>query len=190
MAFVVQIISEDHTNDQFILKPLVEKLFEKLGKPNAKVALINNPRLKGFEHALSEVNNICEAYDFADLILFLPDRDCKNQRSESLAVLENKKREEGIPFFAECAIEEVEAWLLSGHLDKLDSNWTEIRADCSVKENVFEPFLLEHGNDNPGNGRVELMQETLLKYNGMKQRCPEIQRLATRIKNHLEDNAS
>ena len=32
---------------------------------------------------------------------------------------------------------------------------------CSVKENVFEPFLEVHGNDGPGGGRAELMDLAL-----------------------------
>jgi hypothetical protein len=79
------------------------------------------------------------------------------------------------------AVEEVEAWLLAGHLDKLDRPWPAVRADVSVKENVFAPVLKRHGNRRPGGGREELMQQTLTNLRGLLERCPEIERLQKRI---------
>jgi len=80
------------------------------------------------------------------------------------------------------AVEEVEAWLLAGHIDKLDRPWAQVRADTSVKEHVFNPFLTTYGNpDRPGGGREELMQQTLTNLRGLLERCPELARLQERI---------
>jgi hypothetical protein len=85
------------------------------------------------------------------------------------------------------AVEEVEAWLLAGHVSKLDRPWLDVRADASVKENVFVPFLRKHGNTRqPGGGRETLMQETLRNYRGLLERCPELADLEKLIREALE----
>lgn len=80
----------------------------------------------------------------------------------------------------------MEAWLLAGHLDKLDKPWSEIRADPSVKENFFADFLSRNGNPKAaGGGREGLMLETLKNYRGLLDRSPELKDLQTRIQNLL-----
>jgi len=37
------VIPEDFRNDQYILKPVVTAIMKKVGKPNAKVQVCNNP---------------------------------------------------------------------------------------------------------------------------------------------------
>jgi hypothetical protein len=67
---------------------------------------------------------------------------------------------------------------MAGHTDKLEKPWNEVRADVSVKENIFVPFLREHGDARrPGAGRDLLIQETLTNYNGLLDRCPELRLL-------------
>ncbi|MBL8178883.1 MAG: hypothetical protein JNK48_29690 [Bryobacterales bacterium] len=76
------------------------------------------------------------------------------------------------------AVQEVEAWLLAGHTGKLRQPWSDIRANTSVKEEVFQPFLLEHGNPKrPSGGRDILMKEALRQYDGILARCPELLQL-------------
>ena len=89
-----------------------------------------------------------------------------------------------------CAAEqELETWLLSGHQEKLKSlgwRWSEIQSEVSVKEKFFEPFLDEIGDPaSPSGGRERLMQEALANYDGMKQRCPELQQFEDRIRSHI-----
>jgi hypothetical protein len=173
----VLIISEDPTNDQHILRPLVIRLLRECGKANAKVEILTNPWISGIAHALGTLPSIRERYQHFDLLLFLPDADGKD-RSQHFAQFE---AEPGPKLLCCAAVQEVEAWLLAGHTDKLNQPWPQVRADTSVKENVFEPFLLQHGDRSVGGGRERLMQETLTNLRGLLERCPELVRLQDRI---------
>jgi hypothetical protein len=84
----------------------------------------------------------------------------------------------------------VEAWLLAGHQDKWepDWKWSAMRADRSIKENYFYPFLQKHGQDvsrYPDEGRKQLMVAALRNYAGIRGRCEELQRLESRIRAHI-----
>jgi hypothetical protein len=90
-----------------------------------------------------------------------------------------------------CAAEpEVEAWLLAGHQERWETDWQwgAMRADRSIKENYFYPFLQKHGQDSsrfPDQGRKQLMVAALRNYGGIRQRCPEIQALEVKIHSYL-----
>jgi len=63
-----------------------------------------------------------------------------------------------------------------------------MQADRSIKENYFIPFLQTHGQDQsryPDGGRKQLMLEALRNFTGIKQRCPELQTLEDRIREHV-----
>jgi hypothetical protein len=80
----------------------------------------------------------------------------------------------------------VEVRLLAGHAEKLGISWQEVRQDTSVKENIFEPFLLTYGDARRyAGGRDMLMQQGLARYDQILQRCPELQTLQERIIAHL-----
>jgi hypothetical protein len=129
--------------------------------------------------------NICERYAHKDLLLFIPNADGKD-RSREFAILEKEAREKGAKLLCCAACQEVEAWLLGGHLDKLDKRWSEIRADPRVKDNFFADFLSSYGNPKAaGGGREGLMLETLENYRGLLDRSPELKDLQTRIQNLL-----
>jgi hypothetical protein len=86
-------------------------------------------------------------------------------------------------------VQELEAWLLAGHIEKIRSNgwnWSNIRDEVSMKEIYFRPFLDQHGDPAvPGGGRKRLMEEGLANYAGIKQRCPELQELENRVRTHI-----
>jgi hypothetical protein len=174
----VLVIPEDPTLNGYILHPLVSRLLESCGKGNAKVTVLRNPKVSGFEHACGSMPAIVERYKYFDLLLFLPDADGKD-RSGQFALLES---EHGRKLICCAAAQEVEAWLLAGHLDRLAQPWPEIRADISVKENIFAPFLNKFGDSRqPGGGRETLMRQTLTNLRGLLERCPELATLQTRI---------
>jgi len=173
----VLIIPEDPTNDQHILRPLVVRLLKECGKGNAKVVILRNPAVSGFEDACGKLPEIRKAFGHFDLLVFLPDADGKD-RSQRFAQFE---AEPGPKLLCCAAVQEVEAWLLAGHTEKLAQPWSEIRADVSVKENVFNRFLSKFGNRQAGGGREELMQQTLTNLRGLLERCPELDDLQTRI---------
>jgi len=186
MSFKVLIIPEDPTNNGYILKPLIKRMMKECGKPNAQVDVLSNPRVQGYNYAKTLMSEtIFERYAHIDLLLFIPDADGKN-RSREFGILEKEAIEKGAKLLCCAACQEVEAWLLAGHLDKLGKPWSEIRADPSVKEIFFADFLSRNGNPKAaGGGREGLMLETLKNYRGLLDRSPELKELQTRIQNLL-----
>jgi len=119
---------------------------------------------------------IVDDYRHFHLLLFLPDAD--GNETGRAVLFANLEAAHGPKLICCAAVEEVEAWLLAGHTDELGRPWSQVRADTSVKENVFEPFLRQYGDpDRPGGGREELMQQTLTNLRGLLERCPELARL-------------
>ena len=49
MSFKVLVIPEDPTHNGYILKPLVESILTDAGKPNARVTVLTNSRLQGYD---------------------------------------------------------------------------------------------------------------------------------------------
>jgi hypothetical protein len=183
LSYRVVVVSEDPTNNGYILSPVVAAILSACGKPRARVSVLANPRTQGYEHAKALLKDeLIERYRHVDLLLFLPDADGKD-RAREFAALEEQARVNGTRLICCAAREELEAWLLAGHLDKLDIPWSQVRGDSSVKETVFGPFLERFGDARqPGNGRETLMRSTLKNYDGLKARCPEIAELEVRIK--------
>jgi len=146
-----------------------------------------NPQ--GYANAKSLIKSfIIDNFDYKDLLLFIPDADGKD-RTQEFAELEAEATAKGVTLFCCAAVQEVEAWLLAGHLDKLDKSWSEISADISVKENVFADFIKSYGNrQRAGKGRDILMLETLKNYRGLLERCPELKELQSRIQNLLSSD--
>ncbi|MBX2901054.1 MAG: hypothetical protein KF775_15480 [Cyclobacteriaceae bacterium] len=190
MSFKVLIVPEDPIYNGFILQPLGARLMKEIGKNNAKVEVLTNPKVSGYNHARDQLENICERYAHFDLVLFLPDRDGKVGREDALNKLTEKLQSKGYPFIAQAAREEVETWLLAGHKSKLDMPWAEIREDSSIKENIFQSFIEKFGDDGPGEGREKLMKETLKNFTGLKQNCPEISSLIEKIKTLIEQSGN
>ena len=183
MSFKVLIVPEDPTHNGAILKPLISRMLRACRRPRADVTVLTNPTVRGFEHAKSVLTDrVLELYGHLDLLLFLPDADCKD-RSGVFERLEAAATSKSATLICCAAKEEIEAWLLAGHVDRLSKPWREIRRDCLVKENVFEPFLREYGDSSrPDGGRDLLMQETLKNYDGLLRRCPELRELQNRIR--------
>lgn len=189
MSYRVLVIPEDPTNNGYILRPLVERMLNECGKGNGKVRILTNPKADGYEHAKRLLRDeVIERYAHFDLLLFLPDADGKD-RSAEFAALEEKARSQQVRLICCAAVQEVEAWLIAGHLDKLGRPWAEVRQDVSVKETVFEPFLERYGDARrPGGGRDLLIAETLRHYDALLGRCPELRILQDRILNASADS--
>jgi hypothetical protein len=175
------VIPEDPTLNGYILNPLVSRLATACGKGNAEVRILTNPRVSGFEHACSRMPVIVEQWKHFDLLLFLPDADGKD-RSAVFARLEREAAGQGARLICCAAVQEIEVWLLAGHVAKLGRSWSRVREDSSVKESVFASFLITHGDSRrPGGGRDILMKDTLANYRGLLERCPELAELEKRI---------
>jgi hypothetical protein len=73
-----------------------------------------------------------------------------------------------------------------GHRDKLPLPWGDVRRHPRLKEDVFEPFRKQFGDDrSPGGGREWLVRETLKNYRGLLDVCPELADLENRLRTFL-----
>lgn len=189
MSFRVLVVPEDPTHDRYILKPLVERMLSECGKPNSRVKVLTTPRARGYEHAKALlVDEVIDVWAHFNLLLFLPDADGKDKSAE-FRHLEGTANGRGVRLFCCAAVEEVEAWLLAGHVNKLGPTWLEIRSNTSVKEQVFQPFLEKHGDSRrAGGGRDLLMKATLENYAGLIGRCPELAQLQARISESITES--
>jgi hypothetical protein len=196
MSLNVLVVPENPTHNGAILKPLCEKLFVECGRTQARIEVMANPRTNGYGHAKGLFpSTILDLYSHKHLVLFLPDSDGQD-RSAAFALMEADFERgavaigKSIRLICCAAIPEVEAWLLAGHKDKWEPHWQweTMRADRSIKENYFFPFLQKHGQDEskyPDQGRKQLMNAALRNYAGIRQRCPELQTLETRVQTHI-----
>ena len=170
----VLLIPEDFRNDQYILKPIFERLFRSFGKSSLRVEVCRDPLLGGVREALDSdrLRNIVEQYKLkADVFILCVDRDGKEGRRQRLNEIE---AEFGDAFFAENAWEEIETWLLAGLRLPSNWNWKEVRKEVQVKERYFELLAAERDlSDAPGGGRKKLGQEAARRIGAIRQKCPE-----------------
>jgi hypothetical protein len=176
LSFRVLVVPEDPTHDRYILKPLVEALLADVGKPRAKVDVLANPRIQGYEHAKRLLlERLLDQYSHRDLLLFLPDSDLHDRTAE-FEHLEREASKRGARLVCCAAVPEIEIWLLAGHAGQLGMEWAKARAHPHLKESVFDPFLAEHGDPRrPGGGRDLLMNATLRNLPALLNRCQELE---------------
>ena len=182
MSLRVLIIPEDGRHNGFILKPLIERMLVECERPNAKVRMLSDPRLRGYAAARQCVRARFYERNMDDLWLFLPDAD----KAAGLSDLEAEGRAKGVTLLCCAARPEVEAWLLAGHREKLGLSWANVVSHPRLKEEVFTQFIASFGNPSrPGMNRESLMLETLSNYRGLLAVCPELAELERRIRSAL-----
>lgn len=194
----VLVILEDFVKDQFIAKPLVAKMLEQLGKPNANVRVCTNPRLRGVDQALDwkRLAPILDRYrGMVRLFLLIVDRDGDEYRQAKLDYLETNSAAALTAdrfLLAEHAWQELEVWAIAGQ-DLPDGwSWSEIRDHRDSKEAYFLPLAKNRGLlDEPEQGRGVLGLEAAQNYRRVRSRCPEdVQRLEERIAEWLQSTGS
>jgi hypothetical protein len=181
----VLVIPEDPSLDQYILKPVVARIFADLGK-SPRIEVLSNPRLRGVSQALDSaiLADIVATFPMIDLFLVLVDRDGDEGR---LTVANVRETEHPNHLFVCLAIEEVEVWMLAIHHRTLGSSWQEVRGEIHPKERFASPFLAERARKlDPGAGRAWAMRELGGEWRGVLRRCPEIADLKRRIGNWLD----
>ena len=171
----VLVIPEDFRKDQYILKPLFERLLRSMGRPNARVRVCQDPLLGGIGEAMKSgrIAEIVERYDWmTDVFVLCVDRDGERRRRPRLDDIE-KKFGADRDFLAENAWEELETWVLAG-LDLPGWRWTDVRAEVQVKEEYFDKLAKRRSvADGPGGGRKALGKEAASRIETIRQKCPE-----------------
>ena len=169
----VLIIPEDFRKDQYILKPIFERLFRSIGKRRARIEVCLDPLLGGDVEALKSdrLSEIVGLYPMTDIFILCVDRDGREGRRHRLDEIE---AEFGVvaQFLAENAWEEIETWVLAGLDLPNEWRWADVRAERDVKERYFEPFAAQRGlSDSPGGGRKPLAEEAARRINAIRQKC-------------------
>ncbi len=172
----VLVIPEDFRNDQYILKPLFERLFANIGRGRVQVRVCRDPLLGGVEEALKSerIGDIVERYGgMTDIFILCVDRDGNQDRRQRLDRIERAFRN-GRTFLAENAWEEIETWVLAGLNLPRNWRWTDVRAEVHVKERYFEPLAVQRGvADGPGGGRKVLSNEAARNIPAIRGKCHE-----------------
>ena len=169
----ILLIPEDFRNDQYILKPIFERLFRSFGKSSLRVEVCRDPLLGGVREALKSerLREIAQQYPTVNIFILCVDRDGKEGRRQRLDEIE---AEFGDAFIAENAWEEIETWLLAGLRLPSNLKWEKVRAEVQVKESYFEPLAAERGlSDSPGGGRKTLGEEAARRIGAIRQKCHE-----------------
>lgn len=177
----VMVIPEDPLLDQYILKPVMERMFRDLGR-SARVEILANPRLRCVAQALdaATVKHVVAMHPMIDLFCIMVDRDGESERRP----IEARAREEEHPdrSMVCLAVEEVEVWMLAVHRERLDAPWQDIRSERDPKERFAEPFLAAHApRASLGAGRVWAMRDLGSKWRGVLTVCPELEELKQRL---------
>ena len=189
MSVRVLVIPEDFSKDQYILKPLMTRLFQQLGRKSAKVVVCQDPRLGGIGEALKQkrLDEIVARYQgMIDLFVLCVDRDGDKNRRARLDRIEEQFGSK-VVFLAENAWEELETWLLAGLQLPSDWRWSAVRAEVHVKERYFVPLARERNlAHHPGGGRRLLGKEAARNIQVIRRKCPDdFDALAQRIKARL-----
>jgi hypothetical protein len=176
----VLVIPEDQELDRYVVKPVVEALFDDLGI-RARVDVLPEPRLRGASEALNSavVAEIVADNPVEDLFLLLVDRDCDRQGNAAKAAA--RQSEHADRMIACLAVQEVEVWMLALHKDDLDVTLGELRKECDPKERFAEPFLRKLGSESPGRGRKAAMRALRGRWNSLCDSCPELRKLSQDI---------
>jgi len=176
MSVNLMIIPEDFRKDQYILKPLFQRLLADLGKPNARVEVCKDPHLQGISDCTNKAR-LREVFDryhgiYQHFVLCV-DRDGLTGRRTMLNHLQ-EEFDTGRVFLAANAWEELETWVLAGLNLPREWRWADIRADVSVKENYFEDLARRRGvSDALGGGRQRLGIEAARSIPAIRQKCRE-----------------
>ena len=172
----VLVIPEDFRNDQYLLKPVFDRLLRAVGRPQARVRVCTDPLLGGVTEAMKSerMAEIVERYrGMVDIFILCIDRDGNPGRRERLDQLEQEFGN-GSVFLAENAWEELETWVLAGLDLPAAWCWTNVRAEVHVKERYFAVLASRRGlTDRPGGGRKPLAEEAARRIDRIRQRCPE-----------------
>jgi hypothetical protein len=189
----VLIVPEDFRKDQFVLKPIIERMFTEIGKPRAKVLMCFDPILGGIDQATNwdRIGDILDMYPMVDIFLLLVDRDGVGPRRNVLNGLETKARQvlnDDRVLLAENAWQEIEVWALAGQDLPNGWSWTEIRQEIHPKETYFDSLAAVRGLlDEPGQGRTTMGKEAASNYKRVFSRCKEdLQNLQKRLSDWVE----
>ena len=173
----VLVACEDHTNDRFIVKPIVEQAVRDW-HATPRVAVVSDPRLRGIDELLAMIPTIASMYPASmfSRIIVVADHDGghKNNRDRLADAVRCDARL--IPC---CAVEEIETWMLALYRSEFGP-WKQVREDVNAKA-LAASFLQERFR-GPGHGRKAAMRVLdRTSWTTLKQLCPELAELSAAL---------
>ncbi|MBL9027199.1 MAG: hypothetical protein JNL21_33700 [Myxococcales bacterium] len=176
----VLVIPEDQELDRYIVKPVLEALFDEIGQ-RARVDVLPEPRLRGASDALDPkmVAQIIAENPMTDLFLLVVDRDC--DRQGNVAKAQARQNEHKGKLLACVAVEEVEVWMLALYKDDLGDSFSAVRRECDPKEKYADTLLEDLELSGPGRGRKAAMRALAGKWTSLRDSCPELRDLRDAI---------
>ena len=181
------VIPEDPTLNGHILRPLAQALLADAGRPSARVKILENPRVRGYDDAVRAIRNVLvEPYRWFDLWLFFPDAD--RGSNEAMQNLETDLHAKDVSLLCCPAEPEVEIYACVGFRGDMSVTWSDARKNPRMKEEVFQPLLDMHGDQRRvGQGRDLMIRKSLTNLRLLYQLCPELELLRDRIAEHLSN---
>jgi hypothetical protein len=167
-------------------------MFRALKRPKARVEIY--PLRNGGWDKVKQwklIRTIIEDNRQADLFLLCVDQDGDRNRRQVLDGIEEKARALINPqriFLAVHACQEIEVSALAGINWRLKPAWTwkQIQSERDPKEHYFEPIARHLGLlDSVAQGRKVLGEEAGSNYSRVRENCPEIRELESRIQHWL-----
>ena len=188
MSFTVLVIPEDPTLNGHILKPLTKAIVANAGRPSAKVTVLTNPKLGGYDQAVKAVRSeLAERYRHMDLWLFFPDADRASDKA--MRDLETAVATQRINLLCCIAQPELEVYACVAFRNEIRERWEDVRRHSQLKEEIFEPLLATHGDPRRvGGGRDRMTEASLENLPLLFRLCPELRTLRDRIKDCLQEN--
>jgi hypothetical protein len=192
MSIKVSLACEDHTLDQYVVRPVIKALLTNLGRPNARIHVITNPRIRGFENLKAQACSILETYGpISALVIFVIDADGqdgldgrpdrKQQFLNSLSVCPNNDKA-----LVVVARQELEVWALWGSRSRIDVQWADVVQERDPKERFFDSLVTSLDRKVPGYGRQRLIAASLRGgWPSLCSGCPEIRQLEHEVREKL-----
>lgn len=179
----MSVVCEDHTNDQFIVRPLFQFIANQIGKPHANVHVVTNPHLTGVSELRKQACEILKRYGpISDVVVFVVDADGRDGSApgapgahEVLSALVAACSEFAEKAVTVAAMQEVEVWALWGVRNELRDPWSVVRSNRDPKEAYFDPLLTAADRRTVDGGRLRLIDKSIRTgWTSFSAGCPEL----------------
>jgi hypothetical protein len=193
----VFVVCEDHTLDQYVVRPVISALLSHLGKPKSVVKVVTDPKLNGIDSLKREFDGILARYSaIGNIVVFAIDADGNDGRPGKSD--RQKNFEELLASCADAdagavvaALQELEVWALWGSKGQIKESWANVRKEMHPKETYFDRLLIDADKRHPGKGRARLIEISLSSgWPSLAKGCPELGVLEDRFRAVLAKSAS
>jgi hypothetical protein len=185
MSTKAAILCEDHTEDRYILEPVIEAALKSIGIPRPRVMSITNPRMRGFSTLLKNLCDVVQRYHKTVSVLIiafdLDGEDGEDGRPDKIARVRGKLEacdtEATNVVLLGCRME-AEVYAIWGSRSSVAGSWTDVTSERDPKELYFEPLLVKEDALTVDGGRTRLVRESLKAgWASLRGGCPELELL-------------